>query len=107
MANGERLATRSELNFVYLAPDECTRRMESVRARCEREGRDPSTLRFSLYTRDEVVRDPGPERVDLIGRLAESGLDRIVCFPGRWSPTIEAQAAFAEDCRAAGITLAA
>jgi F420-dependent oxidoreductase-like protein len=111
--NGERrtagyaIRYADELNFVYLTPDECTRRIKSVRARCEQEGRDPSTLRFSLYTRDEVVQDPGQERVDLIGRLAESGLDRIVCFPGRWSPTIEAQAAFAEDCRAAGITLAA
>ena len=37
--------------------------------------------------------------------FAEIGLDRIVCFPTRWSPTLEAQAAFAEDCRAAGFAL--
>jgi alkanesulfonate monooxygenase SsuD/methylene tetrahydromethanopterin reductase-like flavin-dependent oxidoreductase (luciferase family) len=95
-----------ELNFVYLTADECARRMASVRARCEREGRDPSTLRFSLYTRDEEVRATGQERIDLIGRLTESGLDRIVCFPARWSPTVDAQERFAEDCRAAGVTIA-
>jgi hypothetical protein len=38
--------------------------------------------------------------------MAEAGLDRLVAFPTRWSPTVEAQAAFAEDCRAAGIELA-
>jgi hypothetical protein len=44
--------------------------------------------------------------VDLLGRLAETGLSRVVCFPTRWSPTLEAQAALADDCRAAGISLA-
>jgi hypothetical protein len=81
--------------------------MASVRARCEAEGRDPATLRFSLYAADEDMRDPGPARVDLLGRLAETGLDRAVCFPTRWSPTLEAQSALGEDCRAAGIELAA
>ncbi|MEP6639387.1 MAG: hypothetical protein ABJC39_08565, partial [Chloroflexota bacterium] len=64
------------------------------------------TLRFSLYTRDEGMRDAGQTRVDALAAFAEVGLDRIVCFPTRWSPTLEAQAAFAEDCRAAGLTLA-
>ena len=81
--------------------------MVEVRARCEDEGRDPATLRFSLYARDEEVRDAGQERVDRLAGFAEIGLDRIVCFPTRWSPTVEAQAAFAEDCRAAGLNLAA
>jgi hypothetical protein len=45
--------------------------------------------------------------VDLLGAFAAIGLDRIICFPTRWSPTLEAQAAFAEDCVAAGLTLSA
>jgi len=45
--------------------------------------------------------------VDLLGRFGAIGLDRIICFPTRWSPTAEAQAAFAEDCIAAGLTLSA
>lgn len=111
--NGERVIAgyairyADELNWVFLSPDECAERMVSVRARCESEGRDPSTLRFSLYTRDEEMRDPGQARVDVLARLLEVGLDRIICFPARWNPTIEGQERFAEDCRAAGIELAA
>jgi F420-dependent oxidoreductase-like protein len=110
--NGQRvtagLAIRfaDELNFVYLSTAEIAARMTAVRARCETEGRDPSTLRFSHYTRDEEMRDPGQARVDAIAAQAETGLDRIVCFPTRWSPTVEAQVSFAEDCRAAGVELA-
>jgi len=110
--NGERrtagyaIRFADELNYVFLEPDVIRERMADVRARCEEEGRDPATLRFSQYVRDEDVRDAGQKRVDLIGRLAEVGLDRLVAFPTRWSPTVEAQAAFAEDCRAAGVELA-
>jgi F420-dependent oxidoreductase-like protein len=94
-----------ELNFVFLEPDDIAQRMVDVRGRCEAAGRDPGTLRFSLYERDERMRDAGPARVERLARMAEIGLDRIVCFPTRWSPTLEAQAAFAEDCRAAGLPL--
>jgi F420-dependent oxidoreductase-like protein len=109
--NGERVTAgyairyADELNYVFLSVAEVAERMAAVRARCEREGRDPATLRFSLYTRDEDMRPTGQARVDTVAGLAEIGLDRIVCFPTRWSPTAETQAAFAEDCRAAGVTL--
>ena len=53
------------------------------------------------------MRDAGQARVDRLARMQEIGLDRLVAFPTRWSPTPEAQAAFAEDCRGAGISLAA
>jgi alkanesulfonate monooxygenase SsuD/methylene tetrahydromethanopterin reductase-like flavin-dependent oxidoreductase (luciferase family) len=91
---------------VFLEPDDMVERMRNVRARCEAAGRDAGTLRFSLYERDELMRDAGQRRVDRLGRMAEIGLDRLVAFPTRWSPTLEAQAAFADDCRAAGIALA-
>jgi alkanesulfonate monooxygenase SsuD/methylene tetrahydromethanopterin reductase-like flavin-dependent oxidoreductase (luciferase family) len=109
--NGERrtagyaIRYADELNFVFIEPDEIAERMVAVRARCEAEGRDPATLRFSLYERDERMRDAGRARVDRLARFAEIGLDRIVCFPTRWSPTLEAQAAFAEDCLTAGLSL--
>jgi F420-dependent oxidoreductase-like protein len=111
--NGERrtagyaIKYADELNFVFLSPDEIRDRMVAVRQRCVEEGRDPTTLRFSLYARDEEMRDAGQARIDLLVRLREIGLDRVVAFPTRWSPTAEAQAAFAEDVRAAGIELAA
>jgi hypothetical protein len=44
--------------------------------------------------------------VDFIGRCAALGLDRLVAFPTVVSPTRETQAAFAADCRAAGVKLA-
>ena len=109
--NGERrtagyaIKFADELNYVFLDPDEIAQRMVDVRQRCEDEGRDPATLRFSLYARDEQMRDAGQVRVDLLGRYREIGLDRVVAFPTRWSPTTEAQAAFADDVRKAGIEL--
>jgi F420-dependent oxidoreductase-like protein len=109
--NGERrtagyaIRFADELNYVFLDRDEIAKRMVEVRQRCQEEGRDPATLRFSLYMRDEDARDPGQRRVDLLAGFAEVGLSRVVAFPTRWSPSIEAQAAFADDCRSAGIAL--
>ena len=94
-----------ELNFVFKSPAWAVERMAEVRTRCEAAGRDPATLRFSMYTLDEDFRHPGQARVDLLGRFDESGLDRIVCFPTKYDPSTEAQAAFAEDVKAAGIAL--
>jgi F420-dependent oxidoreductase-like protein len=102
---GYAITYADELNFVFLEPDVIAQRMLDVRARCEAEGRDPATMRFSLYESDEAMRHAGQARVDRLARMAEIGLDRIVCFPTRWSPTAEAQAAFADDCRAAGLSL--
>ena len=102
-----RLAARfaDELNLVYIGTDEAAELMPIARQRCEEIGRDPSTLRISLYCRDEDVAEPGQQRVDFIGRCAEIGLVRLVAFPTRPSPTVEAQARFAEDCLAAGMKL--
>lgn len=96
-----------ELNFVFLDPAEVAERMVDVRGKCEQAGRDPNTLRFSVYTYDEDFTEPGEARVDLIGRYAEIGVSRIVCFPTKLDPTVETQARFAADCEAAGIELAA
>lgn len=103
---GYAIRYADELNYVFLEPDDIAARMSEVRERLAAEGRDPTTFRFSLYARDEQMRDRGQERIDRIARFAEIGLDRLVAFPTRWSPTLEAQAAFADDCLAAGISLA-
>jgi alkanesulfonate monooxygenase SsuD/methylene tetrahydromethanopterin reductase-like flavin-dependent oxidoreductase (luciferase family) len=104
-----RLAAKfaDELNVVYITPEQVAEDMPIIRARCEEIGRDPSTLKVSLYARDEDVQQAGQARVDYLGRCAEVGLSRLVAFPTRWSPTAETQAAFAADCKAAGIELAA
>jgi F420-dependent oxidoreductase-like protein len=100
-----RLAARfaDELNLVFLTPEQVVETLPTVRRRCEEEGRDPATLRLSLYVRDPDVRVAGQARVDALGRLSEIGLDRIVCFPGRYGADEETQTRFAEDCRAAGL----
>lgn len=102
---GLALRFADELNFVFLPPADVRARIEEVRARCATAGRDPATLRFSMYVRDDAMRPAGSERSAYLAELAATGLDRIVCFPGRWDPTVEGQARFADDCRAAGIAL--
>jgi F420-dependent oxidoreductase-like protein len=102
---GYAIRYADELNYVFIDADEIARRMVDVRRRCEDEGRDPETLRFSLYARDDSMREAGQARIEALRSFDEIGLDRIVCFPTRWSPTLEAQAAFADDCRAAGLSL--
>jgi F420-dependent oxidoreductase-like protein len=94
-----------ELNFVFVSPAEAQARMVEVKSMCVAAGRDPESLRFSVYTLDEDFTDAGQARVDLLGEFNESGLDRIVCFPTKFDPSVEAQASFAKDCLAAGITL--
>jgi alkanesulfonate monooxygenase SsuD/methylene tetrahydromethanopterin reductase-like flavin-dependent oxidoreductase (luciferase family) len=94
-----------ELNLVFLNPDEVAELLPLIRQRCEEEGRDPDTLRLSLYTRDQDVREAGQARSDFLGQLAAIGLDRVVCFPTRYGAEIETQARFAEDCLAAGLVL--
>jgi alkanesulfonate monooxygenase SsuD/methylene tetrahydromethanopterin reductase-like flavin-dependent oxidoreductase (luciferase family) len=92
--NGQRVTAGyairygDELNYVFLSAAEVAERMRDVRARCETEGRDPGTLRFSMYVRDDDVRHPGQARIDAVAAYAAAGLDRIVCFPTRWSPTL-------------------
>ena len=102
---GYAIKYADELNYVFLDAAEIAERMVAVRQRCEDEARDPVTLRFSLYARDEEMRAAGRARIDLLAGYAAVGLDRIVCFPTHWAPTTEAQASFAEDVRAAGIEL--
>jgi hypothetical protein len=80
--------------------------MAIARERCEEIGRDPATLRLSLYCTDEDSKTLGQRRVDFIGRCAQIGLDRLIAFPTIQTPTRETQARYAEDCRAAGVELA-
>jgi F420-dependent oxidoreductase-like protein len=96
-----------ELNYVFLTPEEIAERRPEIEQACAETGRNPATLKLSVYLRDEDVREPGQARVDLLASYAGAGLSRIVAFPTRWNPTAEAQGAFAEDCASAGLVLRA
>ncbi len=100
-----RLAARfaDELNLVFRPLSELAELMAVARQRCEEIDRDPASLRLSLYVADPEVREAGQKRVDLLGSLTDVGLDRVVAFPLRYGPTPEVLAAFADDCRAAGL----
>jgi F420-dependent oxidoreductase-like protein len=102
-----RLAARfaDELNMVYIGPERVGELIPIARARCEEIGRDPATLRLSLYCADDDIEEPGQQRIDFIGRCADLGLVRLIAFPTCKTPTAETQARFAEDCRTAGATL--
>jgi F420-dependent oxidoreductase-like protein len=104
-----RLAARfaDELNLVYLDPTEAAALMPIARQRCEEIGRDPASLRLSLYCADQAVAGAGAERVDRIAAFDTLGLDRLIGFPSRWDMGDEGLPRFAEDCRAAGAELAA
>jgi F420-dependent oxidoreductase-like protein len=103
---GYAIRFADELNLVKFNPEETAERIAEVRARCADEGRDPSTLRVSIYVPDPMIEVGRAERVDLLARYARAGLDRLIAFPTRRAPTVEAQAEFAEDVRAAGLELA-
>jgi F420-dependent oxidoreductase-like protein len=94
-----------ELNLVFIGPNEVAERMVDVRGKCERAGRDPASLRFSVYTHDEDFKDPGAARVDLIGAFRDIGIDRLIVFPTKYDPSLGSQARLAEDCLAAGVRL--
>lgn len=95
-----------ELNLVHLGIEKAAELMALARARCEAIGRDPTTLRISLYCTDENSKATGQERVDFIGRCAQIGLDRFIAFPTIQMPSCEMQTQFAEDCLSAGVELA-
>ncbi len=109
--NGEnvtwRLAARhaDELNLVYLDPAAVEAALPVIRRRCEEIGRDPATLRISLYVPDGLVAAPGEARVDALGSLADLGLARVVAFLPRSVYDRDAQERLAEDARRAGLDI--
>lgn len=94
-----------ELNFFDVPPDDVARRIVEARAACEAVGRDPDSMTFSVYALEDALREPGQARVDYLASFTSIGVRRMMCFVGRWDPTVRAQELFAQDCRAAGVEL--
>jgi alkanesulfonate monooxygenase SsuD/methylene tetrahydromethanopterin reductase-like flavin-dependent oxidoreductase (luciferase family) len=101
-----RLAARfaAELNVDALMPAQVRDALPVIRERCEEIGRDPASLRVSVYLWGPPadVR-PGTERVERLLEFAETGLDRAIVqgFMGTTDPA--ALDALIEDCLASGL----
>jgi F420-dependent oxidoreductase-like protein len=102
-----RLAARyaDELNLDWLTPEEIVANRPVISSRCEEIGREPGTLRVSVNIGRDASADEGPARVDLLGRYAEAGVDRVMTLIRASADDDAALARFAEDCAAAGCEL--
>jgi alkanesulfonate monooxygenase SsuD/methylene tetrahydromethanopterin reductase-like flavin-dependent oxidoreductase (luciferase family) len=112
--NGRRTARliaarfADELNFVFLAPEKIPEELEITRRACEEVGRDPDTLRISVYALDEDMRRQGRERIELMEAYALLGVTRFVGNLHLADGGLRDLESFAADCRAASaVTLAA
>lgn len=101
-----RLAARfaDELNLDALMPAQVTEALPVIRERCEEIGRDPATLKVSVYVWGPPadVR-PGRERIERLLEFAETGLDLAILqgYMGTTDPA--ALDALIEDCLATGL----
>jgi alkanesulfonate monooxygenase SsuD/methylene tetrahydromethanopterin reductase-like flavin-dependent oxidoreductase (luciferase family) len=102
-----RLAARyaDELNLDGMSPDEVTRAMSTINARCEEIGRDPASLRVSVHVWWESLRTAGQQRVDMVGEYSRAGISRVIALIRDSVDSDEALAHWADDARAGGATL--
>jgi F420-dependent oxidoreductase-like protein len=103
-----RLAARyaDELNVDGASPEDVEAWQPIIRARCEEIDRDPATLRLSVHLWRELQPPPGQQRVDLLGRYRELGVNRLQALLAESADSDEALESFAADARAAGCSLA-
>jgi F420-dependent oxidoreductase-like protein len=107
-----RLAARyaDELNVDGLSPDELRQALPVIRARCEEIGRDPDSLRISAHlwwgrVEAEGRGAPGASRVEELTRFRELGVHRVMELVREAVTSDEALERYAEDARAAGVSL--
>lgn len=112
--NGRRVTRRiaarfaDELNLVYVPPEEMPEELEFTRQVCAEVGRDPSSLRVSVYPLEADVQRTGRARVELIEAYANLGVSRLVASLDLADDGLSALEALARDCRASPlVTLAA
>ena len=102
-----RLAARfaDELNLDWLSPDEIVAARPVIASRCEEIGRDPASLRVSVNIGRPQSEPEGTERVELLQRYADAGVDRVMTLIRAAAADDGALERFAEDCIAAGAEL--
>jgi probable F420-dependent oxidoreductase len=112
--NGRRVTRRvaarfaDELNLVYVTPDKMPEELEITRQMCAEVGRDPDSLRISVYPLDADIRHTGQRRVDLLEAYAGLGVSRLVANLDLQDGGLAALELLATDCHAtSAVTLAA
>lgn len=107
--NGQRVTWRlaaryaDELNLDGLLPEAVKEALPVVAERCAEAGRDPRSLRVSVYAGPRLL-SPGPGRSAALRRYAELGISRVICDVDR--SAIDSGAALqqlARDVGAAGL----
>ncbi len=104
--NGRRTTRRvaachaDELNLVYVAPDKMPEELEVTRHVCAAVGRDPASLRISVYPWDAEVQQQGRARVELLEAYARLGITRLVANLDLQDGGLPALEALAVDCQA-------
>ena len=104
-----RLAARyaDELNLDWFTPEEVVQARPVIASRCAEIGRDPATLRVSVNIGRPQSAPEGPERIDLLRRYVDAGVDRVMTLVRASATEDGALETFAEDCVAAGAQLGA
>ena len=102
-----RLAARyaDELNLDWFTPEEVVAARPVIDSRCAEIGRDPATLRLSVNIGRPQSAPEGHERIDLLRRYADAGVDRVMTLIRASATEDGALERFAEDCLAAGAEL--
>ena len=104
-----RFAARyaDELNLDWLTPQEVAEARPVIDSRCAEVGRASSSLRLSVNIGRDASGVEGADRVSLLRRYADAGVDRVMTLVRASADDDGALRRFADDCQAAGCTLEA
>ena len=102
-----RLAARyaDELNLDGPSPDDIRDSMPIIRSRCEEIGRDPRTLRVSVFLWWGNAPAAGPERVGWLKAFSDAGVSRVMASVLDAVASHDALERLVDDVAAAGLTL--
>ena len=102
-----RLAARyaDELNLDGPTPEDLRESMPIIRDRCEEIGRDPASLRVSVFLWWGNAPPPGPERVGWLSAFRDAGVSRVMASVFEAVSSDDALGRLVDDVVAAGLTL--
>jgi len=104
-----RMAARyaDELNLDGMEPEEVEKNLPVIHDRCAEVDRDPASLAVSVHMWWEQAKAAGGERSQRMAAYRELGVSRVQMLVRDAVADDEALAAFADDCRTAGVEMGA